>query len=304
MSPALLPCTVSTLARDLLAGPARPARVVAVARQALYLAPYGDDAPLAVVTPRAVRVPTAVVVPRAAGERPFDGLAVGNTGRVGGGRLAVGHLYLTAGKFWAPPRAQDTPRGPVLERLAALRPPRPLAAEARRAATALVRALAHGTPSAQRRRADALLGLGPGATPSGDDFLCGLLLAARLPLRPPHWLPVLLDTAGQAAARTAPVSAALLRHAADGYCVPQVAAVLRAAATCADLGPPVADLSTVGHTSGNDLLHGLCATARLDRSGPTAGSRADRPGARPRPEPPGTSPRRPAASLTPRSTPW
>ncbi|MFF3493072.1 DUF2877 domain-containing protein [Streptomyces sp. NPDC002795] len=263
MSPAQLPCTVSTLARALLAGPPRPARVIAVARQALYLLPYGGDTPVAVIAPQAVRVPTAVVLPSAAGERPFDGVAVGDAGRVGGGRVSVGQLRLTAGEFWAPPRAQDTPPGPALDRLARLRPPRPLAAEARPAATALVRALAHGAPSAGRRAADALLGLGPGATPSGDDFLCGLLLAARLSPLPPTWLPALVATAERSGTRTPPVSAALLLLAADGYCIPQVAVVLHAAATDADLSAPVADLLAVGHSSGSDLLHGLCAGARL-----------------------------------------
>ncbi|WP_425840392.1 DUF2877 domain-containing protein [Streptomyces fractus] len=251
------------MARTLLAGPPRPARVLAVARQALYLLPYGGDLPLAVVVPQAVRVPTAVVLPRAAGERPFDGMAVGDAGRIGGGRVAVGQLSLTAGEFWEPPRAQDTPHGPALARLARLRPPRPLAAEVRPAATALVRGLARGTPNTQRRTADALLGLGAGATPSGDDFLCGLLLAARLSPLPPTWLPVLVATAEQAGTRTPPVSAALLRHAADGHCIPQVAALLHAASTGTDLTAPVADLLAVGHSSGSDLLHGLCAGARL-----------------------------------------
>ncbi|MGD6748772.1 DUF2877 domain-containing protein [Streptomyces sp. BH105] len=281
MTPARLSCTVSTLARDVLAGPPRPARVLAVARQALYLLPYGGDTPLAVIAPGAVRVPTAVVLPRAAGERPFDGRTVGDTGRVGGGGLAVGGLRLTAGEFWAPPRAQDTPPGPALERLAALRPPRPLTPDVRPAATALVRALATGTPHAQRRAVDALVGLGPGATPSGDDFLCGLLLTARLAPCPPAWQHVLAGTAGQCGTRTTPVSAALLRHAADGHCVPQVAAVLHAAATGADLVAPVADVLAVGHTSGSDLLHGLCAGARIIPS-----------------RPPGV------AALRPRSIPW
>lgn len=283
MSPAQLPCTVSTLARALLAGPPRPARVVAVARQALYLLPGDSGTPLAVVVPQAVRVPTAVVLPRAAGERPFDGVAVGGVGRVGGGCVAVGRLRLAVGEFWAPPRVQDLPRGPALDRLARLRPPRPLAAEARPAATALVRALAHGTPSAGRRAAEALLGLGPGATPSGDDFLCGLLLAARLSPLPPTWLPALVATAEQAGTRTPPVSAALLRHAADGHCIPQVAALLHAAATGADLAAPVADLLAVGHSSGSDLLHGLCAGARLDRPSHRQGL---------------------AAAVRPRTTPW
>lgn len=263
MSPARLSCTVSTLARDILAGPPRPARVLATTRQALYVLPYGADIPLAVIAPGAVRVPTAVVLPGAAGERPFDGIVAGDAGRAGGRHLAVGGLHLVARDTWQPPRAQHTPPGPARERLADLRPPRPLTPEIRRAATALDHALTRGDRGDQHRAADALIGLGPGASPSGDDHLCGLLLAARLPGRTPHWLPVLLDAAHRATTRTAPVSAALLRHAADGHCVPQAAAVLHAAATGADLTAPVAALLAVGHSSGSDLLHGLCAGARL-----------------------------------------
>ncbi|NEB75496.1 hypothetical protein G3I40_09695, partial [Streptomyces sp. SID14478] len=74
MSPAALSCSVSTLARDALEGPPRPARVVAATRQALYLLPYGSRTPLALVVPAAVRVPAAVVLPAATGERPFAGL--------------------------------------------------------------------------------------------------------------------------------------------------------------------------------------------------------------------------------------
>ncbi|MFB7738858.1 hypothetical protein ACFC08_31615 [Streptomyces sp. NPDC056112] len=150
MSPTSLPGLVSELARDVLAGPARPARVIAVARQALYLHPHGQRDPLALVVPGAVRVPAAVVLPRAAGDRPFHGLIPGRTGRVGAGRIAIGSLRLTTGEFWAPPRAQDTPPGPVLDRLATLRPPRPLPTELRPVARALVRMLAHGGTAAPR----------------------------------------------------------------------------------------------------------------------------------------------------------
>ncbi|MFI7341435.1 DUF2877 domain-containing protein [Streptomyces sp. NPDC050085] len=272
MSPAAAACTVSVLVRAALEGPPRPARVLAVARQALYLLPHGAPAPLALVVPGAVRVPAAVVLPPAAGERPFAGLAPGAVGRIGGGRIAVGSLCLTAGGFWAPPRAQDTPPGPALTRLAALRPPRPLPAELRPAAGALLRALADGAPSAQLRTALGVLSLGPGATPSGDDLLCGLLLAGHLAHRAPQWLGVLTGVVRQHAAdRTPPVSAALLGHAVDGHCVPQAAALLRAAATGADLAVPVTDLLAVGHSSGNDLLHGLCAGARLTTRAPAAG---------------------------------
>ncbi|WP_338703050.1 hypothetical protein V2W30_37440 [Streptomyces sp. Q6] len=73
MSPAALPSTVSVLARAALRGPLRPATVLAVARQALYLLPSGARTPLAVVVPGAVRVPAAVVLPPAAGSGPSRG---------------------------------------------------------------------------------------------------------------------------------------------------------------------------------------------------------------------------------------
>ncbi|MFE7236181.1 DUF2877 domain-containing protein [Streptomyces sp. NPDC057596] len=121
----------------------------------------------------------------------------------------------------------------------------------------------HGGTAARRRAARALLGLGPGATPSGDDFLCGLLLAAQVQPRPPDWLAALAHIAAEADSLTPPVSEALLRHAAEGLCIPQVAVLLRAAATGGDPSGPVTALLTVGHSSGCDLLHGLCAGARL-----------------------------------------
>ncbi|MFE9311980.1 DUF2877 domain-containing protein [Streptomyces sp. NPDC006706] len=123
--------------------------------------------------------------------------------------------------------------------------------------------LAHGGTAARRCAARALLGLGPGATPSGDDFLCGLLLAAQVQRRPPDWLVALAHIAAEADRLTPPVSAALLRQAAEGLCIPQVAALLRAAATGGDPSGPVTALLAVGHSSGCDLLHGLCAGARL-----------------------------------------
>lgn len=178
MSPTALPGLVSELARDVLAGPARPARVIAVARQALYLLPHGQRDPLALVVPGAARVPTAVVLPRAAGDRPFHGLTPGRTGRVGAGRIAIGSLCLTAGEFWAPPRAQDSPPGPVLDRLATLRPPRPLPPEVRPVARALVRMLAHGGTAARRHRGPAARGPRPARPRPRRDTLRG-----RLPVR-------------------------------------------------------------------------------------------------------------------------
>ncbi|MFM9370721.1 DUF2877 domain-containing protein [Streptomyces sp. Da 82-17] len=274
---------MSTLAAAVVLGPPRPVRVVAATRGALYLLVRGSRAPFALVAADAVRVPAAVVLPPGAGAEPFAGLAVDRYGRVGGGRIAVGPLRLTAGVSWAPPRAQDTPRGPAaLAALARLPPPRALPPEVRTPAAALTRALAACTPasgelppaareSAVRAAAYRLLGLGPGLTPSGDDFLCGLLLAAHVAPAPPPWLAPLARLARDAEGRTSLVSASLLRHAADGHCVAQAARVLRAAGAGDDLAPPLNALLAVGHSSGGDLLHGMCAGARVLTGQPCPG---------------------------------
>ncbi|NBE55543.1 oxamate carbamoyltransferase subunit AllH family protein [Streptomyces boluensis] len=267
MSPTAPHCAASTLTAAVVHGPPRPARVVAATRGALYLLVRGSRTPLALLAPDAVRVPAAVVLPAAAGDRPFAGLGPGRAGRVGGGRIAVGPLCLTAGVSWAPPRAQDTPPGRALDVLAALPPPRPLPPGVRAAAAQTVRALAYAHPGAVRRSAARLLGLGPGLTPSGDDFLCGLLLAAHLAPYAPPWLGPLAALAARAEGSTPLVSAALLRHAATGHCVPQAAALLRAAATGTGLVGPLAALLAVGHSSGGDLLQGLCAGARVLSAG-------------------------------------
>lgn len=90
-------------------------------------------------------------------------------------------------------------------------------------------------------------GLGPGLTPSGDDALAGMLLAARLQ-RPGDEddLVRLADTVA-----THEISLAFLRWAARGQSVEPVHRLL--------LGDPRAgaELLALGHTSGADLALGL-----------------------------------------------
>ena len=107
--------------------------------------------------------------------------------------------------------------------------------------------------------AAALLGLGPGLTPSGDDLICGLLLALHALARPAaahalaHWaLPL-------ARHRCSPLSAAHLSAAAEG----EGASVLHE--LLEGLGrdptwraePHISALADHGHTSGWDALAGV-----------------------------------------------
>ena len=112
------------------------------------------------------------------------------------------------------------------------------------------------------------VGAGPGLTPSGDDVLCGVLLGLRVrglaQLLPRLWVEVVprLGT-------TTKLAAALLAEAVEGYALPQVVRVgealvagdeQAAAAACAEV-------ATIGHTSGEDLLAGLagCLDALQDK---------------------------------------
>ncbi|GAA1917138.1 hypothetical protein GCM10009837_47780 [Streptomyces durmitorensis] len=261
---------VSDAVARLVHGPPRSGRVAARTRFAVYLATGDTELPaVAVIAPDAIRVPNAVVLARPgpgwAGVRP------GTPARFGAGRVEFGAWRVAADGSWAPPRAQD---------LLCTAPVR----EARRAE--LARAAAGGgdrtphsctphsstphscTPcSAELREAlrtddtgrvleaaRALVGRGPGLTPSGDDILCGALLARHATGRP---IGALAAAVGGAEARTPLVSAALLRHAVRGECVPQVAQVIRGLGRgeALDLAP----LLAVGHHSGADLLRGIAA---------------------------------------------
>jgi hypothetical protein len=105
-----------------------------------------------------------------------------------------------------------------------------------------------------------LVGLGPGLTPAGDDFLIGALAA--------------LDAIGQtnmhdalgravvaAAGRTSPLSASLLRAAAAGH-VGENLHVMVAALVAGDADAAVAAAGRIGHTSGWDALAGAVETMR------------------------------------------
>lgn len=109
-----------------------------------------------------------------------------------------------------------------------------------------------------------LIGLGPGLTPSGDDYLGGVLLALRWLGRGAQadslwrWLEPRL------AGHTSAISAAHLRAAAAGEVHEALHEVLEnlCAWQVPDLHPSLARLDAVGQTSGWDALAGVVAVAR------------------------------------------
>ncbi|HEU4353930.1 MAG TPA: DUF2877 domain-containing protein [Burkholderiales bacterium] len=109
-----------------------------------------------------------------------------------------------------------------------------------------------------------LIGLGPGLTPSGDDYLGGVLVALR-------WLGRGLQADSlwrwlepRLAAQTSEISAAHLAAAASGQVHEALHQVLEnlSAWEVPDLHPSLAQLDAVGLTSGWDALAGIVAVAK------------------------------------------
>lgn len=273
-----VPGAASSALAGLLDGVQRPARVVGVLRAAAYLGVGGPDPEvMALVTRDAVRVPNAVVLPLTTADAPFAGVRPGMRATVGGAAVRVGPLAVAVARWWAPGRPRIADVGGALARAgefgglvaAAARPlPDALAAPA----AALRAGLAAGDRDATGRAVLGLLGLGPGLTPSGDDVVAGALVTVRA-----------LGAAGAAAdgaartieacahRRTPLISAGLLRHAAQGRCVPPLATMISALGGTAPLDAPLASLLAVGHHSGSDLARGVALALTAVAGAPACG---------------------------------
>jgi hypothetical protein len=137
----------------------------------------------------------------------------------------------------------------------------PLAMHAQPALEALDRWLAG---NALGPEAAQLIGLGPGLTPSGDDYLGGILVALRWLGRGAQadslwrWLEPHL------AGHTGELSIAHLAAAASGEAHEAVHGLLEdlSAWEAPDLNPALARLDAVGHSSGWDALAGIVAVAK------------------------------------------
>jgi hypothetical protein len=220
MTSRVVPAAASCLLAGLLDEGADLVEVARTRVSVHYETGRADVPVLCVCTPDAVRLPGSVVtsvVPSQA-VRARHGALVGASGTW---RVA---------RWWQPPR------------------PRGLAAPA-------VLPAAPGVDVPATVRPHDLLGAGPGLTPSGDDVLAGLLVAAhavgdpRLAVWQAQTRTALRDRT------TTAVSRGLLAHALDGWATPELAGFVTAA--CAgDVGTALPALLAVGHTSGAALAAG------------------------------------------------
>jgi hypothetical protein len=130
------------------------------------------------------------------------------------------------------------------------------------------------------RKGRQLVGLGPGLTPSGDDFLGGLLFAAHsLKTAYPYdfnWRDeIVRDLIEWARTQTHPISHAVLNDLALGHGPEPLHDVIRSLLTGQNLQflmPAVTRLLGIGHTSGWDMLAGMLTGMLLVKGRMTPGS--------------------------------
>lgn len=270
--------------------------VVAVHPRSCYLA--GEDGAIYAIAQQPLgNGPLSVVIP-ASPEQPFEGLATGTPAASTGARLLLGDrldVGLEQAALWDPKAylaldadAAGLRRGlaelcrTLAERapeqsLARLLPylhdedlPAPLGTidhfpRSHALIDGLVESLARRNRRSLKVVTSSLAGLGPGLTPSGDDFLAGVLLALalmrdhRADAEIAEIATLLLDTA---APRTHVISAAFLRAAHAGEASERWHPLLDALAAgdVERIRAAAVPVIETGATSGADMLAGFVAT--------------------------------------------
>ena len=107
-----------------------------------------------------------------------------------------------------------------------------------------------------------LVGLGPGLTPSGDDLLCGALVALHA-IGQVALARDLYAVIGEAARfATSPLSAACLKAAAEGQSAESLHEAIVALLAHQSVAGPLEAVAQIGHTSGWDALAGAVLVLR------------------------------------------
>ncbi|MGE0849855.1 MAG: DUF2877 domain-containing protein [Hyphomicrobiaceae bacterium] len=107
-----------------------------------------------------------------------------------------------------------------------------------------------------------LLGLGPGLTPSGDDLLCGALVALHAIGEVDAARDLRAAIAPAAPLATTPLSAAFLRAAAEGHSSEALHRAIIALLEHQSVARYVKVVAGIGHTSGWDALAGAVLVLR------------------------------------------
>lgn len=132
----------------------------------------------------------------------------------------------------------------------------------RKRALLLLEALRRDHPDRARLHAKSMIGLGPGLTPSGDDFLVGLLAVLHLGGNPCRaWLAPVANAVMETRQSTNAISFAALSQAAGGRVRESIATLIDCMmyGTPESLVGPAHRVLAIGSTSGTDILAGILA---------------------------------------------
>jgi hypothetical protein len=247
----------------------RPVELLGVTDLAIYLRlpeAAQPDTVVAVLTNDAVRLPCGLVLGFSSAERslrrigplPADPVMVGNGCIQWTSRLGL--IVIHAVRSWAVPVVPAAGTGwPVgFGQLRTMVEDLDIGIDPRLGADLT---LAVGEASAETQAVLALLGRGPGLTPSGDDLLAGLLIGARA-------FGIEIDgveeaVRAHAVTRTTALSGQLLRNALAGEAIREVVVLIAALTDGVALATALGALLRIGHTSGAALAHGLVLAGQL-----------------------------------------
>lgn len=132
---------------------------------------------------------------------------------------------------------------------------------------ALLEALEQGQMAAARQHAEAMIGLGPGLTPAGDDFLVGLFAVLNMRDSPCYgWLAGGKDVLPRAAQSTNAISLAALTAAAGGQVRQSISGLIETLieGTPTRLPKALDRVLAIGSTSGADLVAGILSGLNLN----------------------------------------
>lgn len=282
------PASASSVIRPLLRAPTRTTVAEVVFPGAVHFAdPDTHDILLAVVANDAVVHPHAAVLAPWDGWQLLTGLVRGQRILVGDGRVTLPDADVEVTRWWSPRPVLGEPSAArcraarrTLRTSLTLRDVHVPEREQVRLAL-LVEALSANDVAAATSAAHRLLGLGAGSTPTGDDLLAGLFsTVARFGpsvdgpptsdvgateergarIRGVHQ--VAAEVVAAAPTATTSLSAALLRHAADGeVCRPAGRLLIALARQLEEVAVRAAvdGLLAVGSSSGRDLAYGILA---------------------------------------------
>jgi hypothetical protein len=138
----------------------------------------------------------------------------------------------------------------------------------------LARATARRDAAGVAAAATQLVGLGPGLTPSGDDFLVGFLAALRSRASFDRGIGAMLraleDFLPPLLVRTNAISRQMLGDAAQGFFAERLVEVTAVIAAGGEVGEAAARALSCGHSSGADTLCGLLFGYAPDLAAPSS----------------------------------